>query len=162
LERILLGYKGRSEDGDLTTLAFSPDGRELVVAAAEPAGHCLRVYQTADFPVQDRIVRRLAVPPRHSVNRLALSDDRRSRVTSEFNKTSRVWDWRTKTEVGVDAITGDCLALAFPGPGPIAIVFDEQQGPKLWSAVHGKSLARLTPAERATVADVETLARLQA
>ena len=57
MRRMLLGYSGAiGNDGLGTSLAFTPDGRELLVAVEEPQGAAIRIYRTSEFAERDHLV----------------------------------------------------------------------------------------------------------
>lgn len=161
IERILLGYSGRGDDGDITAVRFSPDGRELVVAAAEPGGFALRIYNTAELPERDRLARCL-----HQVGSkvfyLAFSDDGAYLVTAGNDGDTRIWDWPQRRVLHSANVEPPVSQASFAKGLPIALIHGGRGISRL-SAIHGKRAQDLNPVELGQIpGGLDAIQRLEA
>jgi WD40 repeat protein len=99
--------------GGCTDLAFSPDGRQLLVAV-HGFRLSLRVYDTADFSeIQDA----LAGHDGH-IDRLAISRDGQWIATAGIDQHVHVWDWQRYKKVRSYRFRYPIDHLSFPSTDP--------------------------------------------
>lgn len=127
--------------GNVNTIAFSPDGRELLVGIDDfsDAGS-IRVYDTHDFSELKQLVGGMNV----SVRRLAFSRDGRYLAAAGENGNLYLWDWparkilKTIPPIRPDQPIFD--AIVFPTTEPILLAFT-YSGPRLYSVPDGQALS---------------------
>jgi WD40 repeat protein len=99
--------------GGCTDLAFSPDGRQLLVAV-HGFHLSLRVYDTGDFTeIEDA----LAGHDGH-IDRLAISRDGQWVATAGIDQHVHVWDWKRYRKVRSYRFRHPIEHLSFPGTDP--------------------------------------------
>ncbi len=94
LVKTLRGDRSRTSYGDCHTLAFSPDGEELVVGVGDYQPHgSIRVYRTADLDQIDALL------PGHTspVRQINFSRDGRTMATADADGNVAVWDWKKRS-----------------------------------------------------------------
>lgn len=145
LLRTLRGDRAESAYGSVYAVAFSPDGRELVVGIDDfsDAGS-LRVYDVRNLDDIRQLVGGMNVAAR----RLAFSRDGRYLVAAGQNGNLYVYDWPARRIVQTipppraDQPIYD--GLAFPSREPVLLAF-AFDGPRLYSIPDGRLL---TPRDR--------------
>jgi WD40 repeat protein len=146
LKLTLRGQRGVGSLGTCNAVAFSPDGRELLVGvrAFDPAG-ALRVYDTSDLTRVSELIR---VHPQGGVTGLAFSDDGRYLAIAGADGLVLVWDWPARRQLCWIRAQGALRYFGFPLTSlPILVTYDGREL-NAWSARHAKNFAKLTPAEQ--------------
>jgi WD40 repeat protein len=115
LKTTLRGQRERSAQGNCYAVAFSPDGRELVVGIDDYSAHgSLRVYDVADFSQIKELVPGHGTP----VRQLAFSRDGTYLASSGDNGNILLWQWKTRQRIAT-----------IPPPDPDQPVYDYLQFP---------------------------------
>lgn len=137
----LRGQQGRDARGRANAVAFSPDGRHLVVGVDDysDAGS-LRVYETGRWTE----IQQLLAGHRAPVKRLAFTRDGRYLASAGDNGRILFWQWSTRAIVG-SALPRDpgqplYQGFLFAVRDPLLSVY-EVGGPSVISVPEGKRLA---------------------
>lgn len=138
LVRTLRGDRSEGEYGDVYAVAFSPDGRELLVGIVDTSdAGAIRVYDTRNFDE----IKQLVSGTNITVRRLAFSRDGRWLVAAGENGNLFIYDWPARKIVKTippqraDQPIFD--ALMFPGKEPVLLAFPFG-GPRLYSIPDGR------------------------
>ena len=112
--QIALGGAGGCMD-----LAYSPDGKHLLVAVSTFTAS-LRIYETNDYPhIQDV----LAGHDGH-IDRIAFSKDGRWLATAGVDSRINIWDWPQRQRVAAFSVENRVDHLSFPGRNADLLVID--------------------------------------
>jgi WD40 repeat protein len=144
LKATLRGYDGKGSDGMCQAVAFSPDGRHLVVGVQDSTSEgAIRVYDVANL---DEIQALLPGHAAGGVSRLEFSADGRYLASMGPDREILIWSWPDRRVVGRVRIAGEVYYVGFPSRFPLLVAFDGA-GFHGWSAVRGKEVGQLTPGE---------------
>jgi WD40 repeat protein len=133
--------------GELATdgygLAFSPDGKNLIINAVGPS----KVHEETTLGVWDvktgELIRRLRLPTVH-VNSLAFTPDGRTLLTTGYEPLVRLWDITTgKPVLQWAAHTHGAMSLAFTPDGRGLISGGLDGTVRLWEVSSGRQLREL-------------------
>ncbi len=138
LLKTLRGDRSDGSYGDVFSVAFSPDGRELLVGVVDfsDAG-AIRVYDTSNYDEIKQLVGGTNV----TVRRLAFSRDGRHLVATGENGNLFLYDWPARRIVKTipparpDQPILD--AMMFPGREPVVLAMT-YGGPRLYSVPEGR------------------------
>ena len=124
--------------GNVNAIAFSPDGKELLVGIDDTSdAGSIRVYDTSDFSELKELVSGMNI----DVRRLAFSRDGRYLAVAGENGNLYLWDWparrilKTIPPERSDQPIFDTLVFPSTAPVVLAITFN---GPKLYSVPEGR------------------------
>lgn len=141
LLRTLRGDRMPTPYGNVYGLAFSPDGRELVVGVDDysEAGS-IRVYDLQTLEINE-LVAGHGVPVRH----VQFSRDGRWLASAGENGKIFLWDWPARKHVGtIEPEQADQPiydVLMFPLPAPVLFVVG-YKGPAFYSVPQGRKLSQ--------------------
>lgn len=138
--RTLRGERSRGSLGNCFAVAFSPDGRELVVGVDDySAVGSIRVYDTQNLDEIKQVVGGHNVP----VRKLAFSRDGRYLASAGENGTILLWDWPARKPLGKIAPSQIDQPLYsyfdFPTAASILLI-GSASGPELYSVPEGRRL----------------------
>jgi len=146
LKETLRGYDGKGGEGFCQAVAFSPDGRHLLVGVQDyTAEGAIRVYKTSDLGAIEALL------PEHAqggVDRMAFSPDGRFLASLGSDGEVVVRSWPDRRVLGRTRLGGRVAYVGFASQAPVLATYSGA-GLELWSAPRVKALNLLTPAERA-------------
>ncbi len=119
LVHTLRGQRGFAGVGGCTDLAFSPDGRWLLVAASGSAA-TLRVYAATD-PTE---IREALEAHEGQADRVAFSPDGRWLLSAGIDNRLHVWDWPSRRIRHTLALERQLDYLGFPSSRSRALIVD--------------------------------------
>jgi WD40 repeat protein/predicted Ser/Thr protein kinase len=124
-------------DGNSVRASFSPDGATIVVAEWGNRAPKTRLWDA-------RSGRRLMAVESSGTSSATFSNDGRNFVTANSDKTARVYDTRSGTELSTLKGHGDMLTSASFSPDSTRIVTSSNDGTaRVWDAKGGTELLRL-------------------
>lgn len=90
---VLRGQQLRTSLGNVNCLAFSPDGRYLLVGVHDNGAHgSIRLYDTADFSRIDSLLSGMNSP----CTELTFSSDGKWLASADANGNLQIWDWNQR------------------------------------------------------------------
>ena len=139
--------KGRT--GNVTSVAFSPDGRELLTASGD---HCLRTWNTATWQLTATLAGHT-----DEVWDARYAPNGRYAVSGAWDNTARVWDLaQGQCARIVPAHTSDVWAAAFSPDGQLIATGGGDRRVNVWDAALGSLVYAVSGADH--TAEVENLA----
>ncbi|MGO8898011.1 MAG: caspase family protein [Isosphaeraceae bacterium] len=145
LRATLRGEDGVSRLGQPNSLAFSPDGRELVVGITNlDADGSIRVYQLQDL---GRIAQTLSCHPRGTFH-VAFSTDGRYLASDDVDGEIIIWDWTARRALHRIRSPRVLSCLTFPTRLPFLVTVDVTLAKHIWFAPNGRDITTLSPQEK--------------
>jgi WD40 repeat protein len=124
-------------DGELSSIAFSPDGRRLLSASESGTA---RLWSVAD-PLQPSVV--LQAPKKHRLYAAVFSPDGARAVTASADGTARLWNVATGTAMGQPMVhQSDVVSVAFSPDGSRLVTGTLSGVAELWDGATGAPLGR--------------------
>jgi len=142
-ERIIRGEVGAGREGQVFSVALSPDGAWLAVAgwmtSAEHPGHHIRLYDYRTGGLMG-----LFVGHQERVSSVAFSSDGHYLISGAHDNTAIIWNATTRQSLHVlKGHKAEVLAVAF-APGDRAVTGSYDGTLKLWRVSDGAEIATLT------------------
>ncbi len=145
LRATLRGEDGVSRLGQPNSLAFSPDGRELVVGITNlGADGSIRVYQLQDL---SRIAQTLSCHPRGTLH-VAFSTDGRYLASDGLDGEIIIWDWTARRALHRIRSPRVLSYLSFPTRVPALVTLDVTSAAHVWFAPNGQDITTLSSQEK--------------
>ena len=145
LHATLRGENGVGRVGVTKCLAFSPDGRELVVGIANIGEEgSIRVYQLQDL---GRIAQTLSCHPQGGTKYVAFSHDGRYLASAGWEGEIIIWDWPGRRALHRIRSPRALRYLGFPMRLPLLLTMDKTKALHFWSATNGRDITTLSPQE---------------
>jgi WD40 repeat protein len=146
LRATLRGEDGVATIGTPRALAFSPDGRELVVGITNIGGEgSIRVYQLQDL---SRIAQTLSCHPQEGTRHVTFSTDGRYLASAGADGEIIIWDWPARRALHRIHSPRALRYIGFPMRLPYLMTQDLNAANRLWSATNGRDLSTLSPQEK--------------
>lgn len=141
----LRGQLEEGSSGSSTDLAFTPDGKQLLVSVSG-YGDGLRVYNTEN-PAE---ISEVYAPHFSHVERFALSQDGRYLVTTSADNELWVWDWPRKKSLWKFRTNEPVDHLSFVDRQPLVVLVNTKGTVAYFSCLNGRNLefAQRQPLER--------------